>query len=206
MARDASAIEMELQVMLKEYDNMRREITRRIRIQKDVERSQIILIGIFAAAVGWIWDKEIYSLFLVASAVFFIIGIAFFEQDINIALIAGYLHRGLRPHVLSLFVTPERGKVNYLMGWEEFRSKEFLKTAISLSLTINRTLLTYIPGFATLGGYLLVKYYLKKIPQTWNEIEMLLLFLNILLLIFLFAIGFKVPQFYREIAAIERRR
>ena len=198
-------LERELQLLIKEYEKLRDEIVNRLRIQKDIERSQILLIGIFVAAAGWIWDKEIYSLLLIASAVFFIIGTAFFEQDINIALLAGYLHRVLRPNILRFLATPQERQPVGIMEWEHFRHQEFLRTALSTILTINRTLLTYIPGFVTFATYIFLKYYKEVLPRTWDEIEIVLLFVNVVLAIFLVRVGTRVPQLYRDITEMHAK-
>ncbi len=190
--------ERRLTVMLAEYDNLRKEIVERLRMQKEVERSQVLLLGILVAAVGWIWDQQAQILLLVASALFFIVGTIFFEQDINIALVASYLNRSLRRRIVECFAVMPQSSLA-LLEWESFREHEFLRTAISTVLTINRTLLTYLPGFATFAAYLYLKYWGAGVSRAWNEIEILLVFVNAILAIFLVMIGSKVPRLYKEI-------
>ncbi len=191
-----------LQCYLSEYEKLRSEILERLKIQKEVERSQVLLIGVFVAAASLIWDKQVYFVLLAASALFFVIGTSFFEQDINIALLATYLHKELRKLIHAEFKSEK--EINDgnegVFAWERFRHDEFLKTATSTVLTINRTLLTYLPGFATLGAYLYIKYGTALVPRAWSEIELVLLFVNIILAVFLVLMGNTVPKLYKHIA------
>jgi len=189
-----------LQCYLAEYDRLRGEIVERLRIQKEVERSQVLLIAALVAAASLIWDKQVYIVLLFGSALFLIVGTAFFEQDINIAILASYLHRQLRPSIVAELAGEEKQNEVLVLNWERFRHDEFLRTAISSVLTINRTLLTYLPGFATFGTYFYLKYGTSLIPRPWNEIEVMLTIVNFALALFLIILGVKVPRMYHEVA------
>ena len=134
---------------------------------------------------------------LVASALFFIIGAAFFEQDVNITVLASYLHRRLRPAILAELA--EGPHNNALMGWEEFRHQFFLPSTVASMLTYNRTLLTYLPGLATIVLYLYLKYATSILGKDWNSAEVALLILNVVLAAFLVKLGSQVPRLYEQI-------
>jgi hypothetical protein len=97
-----TASEERLRCYLNEYERLRAEIVERLRVQKEVERSQVLLVGVFVAAASLIWEKDAYIVLWIVSAVFFITGTSFFEQDINIALLAKYLHNDLRENILGV--------------------------------------------------------------------------------------------------------
>lgn len=186
-----------LDVLLAEHERLRAEIVERLRIQKEVERSQVLLIGILAAASTLVWNNNAHLVLLVASALFFIMGAAFFEQDVNITVLASYIHKRIRPAIVSSLQSDEDSDA--LLGWEQFRKDQFLPSAVAAVLTTNRTLATYLPGFATLIVYVYVKYRTPLIGQTWNEAELVLMALNVLLAYFLVSLGLKVPRLYDSI-------
>ena len=193
------AVSERLGIYLTEYDRLRAELLERLRIQKEVERSQVLLIGAFVAAGGLILDRHLYVSLLFGSALLFVVASAFFEQEINIALLAGYLHRYLRDRIIEELPADAHENENVL-NWERFRHDEFLRTAVSSVLTINRTLLTYLPGFGTLGTYVYLKYATTLIPRYWNTVELMLMMLNVALAVFLITLGLKVPRLYQQVA------
>ncbi len=201
MSIDDKTQDHALSIMLTEFQLIRAEMMERLKMQKQVERLILILIGTLIAGAAFIVQHKIFIILPFSTVVFCILTISFFEQDINITVLAGYAHRVLRVEICNN--VGGNDEYDTLMSWEAFRKKAFLKSAISKYLTLNRTTLLYIPPILPVGMFLYLKYYTSYIAPEWEKIEIASMLAVVAGLISIVYFAVKVPKLYNDIAKDE---
>jgi hypothetical protein len=191
------AIDRTLGVLLAEYKQANEEIAARLKMQKQVERLVLVIVGALIAGAAFILEYRLFVILPLTSIVFCILTISFFEQDINITVLASYCHNVLRKKLQAAMRS--EGDSHELLEWESFRKEAFLKASVSKYLTINRTSLLYIPPALPLAAFLYLKFYSSHMAPTWSVSEIAAMggaFLGLLVIAY-FAV--EVPRLYNNI-------
>ena len=190
--------ERALKVLIAEYQQANAEIVARLKMQKQVERLILIVVGFLVAGSAFIVEYQVFFVLPLSTILFCILTISFFEQDINITVIAKYSHNVLRPSIReNVGNTSEESS---LVGWESFRKDAFLNASISKYLTINRTSLLYIPPLVPTCVFIYLKYYAEHQSRAWSLLENASMAAASVGLIAVVYFAIKVPRLYYEIA------
>jgi len=154
----AGTAQEELIVLLEEYRDIRGEIARRVNNQLVVLGGMIVLVAALLPVVG----KEGYTdaLILGAPFVFGTTAWIYFEQHIFVAQAAAYVHRCLRPAIMSRLDNAQG-----VLAWESFRHDvlygERVNRAFLHMMTMFQLIATLGPGsFVILSAF---------IVQPWRD-------------------------------------
>ncbi len=191
-------IERKLSVLLSEYQQANAEIAERLKMQKQVEQFIVVLASALIAGSPFILEQDFFVVLPLSAVLFCILSVSFFEQDINITVLASYSHRVLRKEMKSLLGT--EADVSQTLSWEEYRHKAFINTSTATYLTINRTSLLYVPPILPLGIFLYLKYYTAHIEENWTMLENLALAGAAIGLLVVAFFAVKIPRLYTQIA------
>ena len=190
-----------LSVLLAEYQRVNTEIFERLRMQKQVERIILIVVGLLVAGSAFVVQSNLFIILPLSTVIFCILTISFFEQDINITVLAGYSHKVLRKEI-CVNINDKFAEYD-LLNWELFRKNVFLNTPISKYLTLNRTSILYIPSVFPTILFIYMKYYTEYIEVEWSNIEIASIFAAAIGMIAIIYFAIKVPRLYSEIASID---
>ena len=202
MAIDLDKVaDRKLTVLMSEYKQANTEIAERLKMQKQVEQLVIVLIGALFTGGSFMLQYDLLVILPLSTILFCVLSISFFEQDINITVLASYCHKVLRTEMQKiLHLDP---KSHNLLTWETFRKEAYLKSSASKYLTINRTSLLYIPPVIPVGIFLYIRLHTPYINTAWSTLEILALVGAVLSMLFLAYFAMKIPNFYNEIVSYD---
>ena len=169
-------IELAIEVMVKEFEVLRKEIDVYHNYQEKIMMYSLITMGALFGSLVYIKENNLSNVLLLFPLLFTVYGYLFADKTVRILRLADYLHNGLRPKLC------EKLEEN-LLQWEIYkREYPLFPSDKSLYLDITRWGVFIIPGVISLGLY--YSYFGGKLEQMLD----IFLFIFDIFILFLLAI------------------
>lgn len=191
-------------LLTEEYIAMRGEILQRVNMQRQLEQMVFLISAAIVGSAIFTSGSGIVLL-LITSLALFSLSIHFFSEDIGIANAAAYLHGVVRSRIIENASSDpdERARIErFVLGWEGFRRDQFLATGSNYVLTVNRTLISLLPGASCVAAFFYFRAgsSFRDFFSTVSFVEAGLLLVNALVLLALLFLGYQMPSIYRSIS------
>lgn len=193
---------VEIDTQLKEYEALRNEILWRLRMQHQVIIFALTVTGAAISFFPYLLQNEMYSLLLLLSALYFVFGWHYFEQDFLIAHVASYIEQSLRKQVIKSCSDSNEAN-DKLLSWEEFRNKIVFQNRwgnlFYTWLTLFRLVPTVGLGFLSIFAFIYIKSVNVATASAWKSVDILLLIIDCFLGVSMVWVGFMAYVSYSKI-------
>ena len=198
--KTANIVECVFEAQLEEYRALRTELLQRVELQYRITNYTIALFAAMLTVVVSIIGSDIigrnqYFFVLIIPWIFFILALAYREQDFLIANLAKYINTELTPRIASTLSVND----NKIFGWEEFLRTKTKWSIIDLIRANCRYGFLFLPNLVFLSFFL----YLTSdsgANSGWTIYEKILFSADILLFIDPILVTISTTKEYAKIA------